>query len=132
MRKKLLGSEHPNVAVSLNILVNVLLRERKFDEAEKVFDDFLTPSAESQPKSAGLLRSRGNVRARTGHWKEAAADFSRAVEFEPENHETYHSLAPLLVQSGDLEGYRRHCARPWRASVEPMIRSSPNGWPKIV
>jgi Flp pilus assembly protein TadD len=30
---------------------------------------------------------------------------------QPANHEFYHSLAPLLVQSGDLEGYRRHCAR---------------------
>ena len=111
MQKKLLGREHPNVVSSRNSLVDVLMRQRKFDEAELVFDDVLTPAAESQPKSAGLLRALGDLRARTGHWKEAMADFSRAVEFEPENHRGYHSLAPLLVQSGDLEGYRRHCAR---------------------
>jgi Tetratricopeptide repeat len=67
--RKRMGSEYPFLAVSLNRLVDVLMRERKFAEAEKVFGDFLTPSAERQPKSAGLLRSRGHVRARTGHWK---------------------------------------------------------------
>ena len=111
MQRKLLGIEHPDVAWSLNSLVDVLMRERKFDEAEQLLDDLLTPAAERQPKSAGLLRARGNLRARTGHWKEAAADFSRVVEFEPEDPEAYRLLAPLLVQSGDLEGYRRHCAR---------------------
>ena len=33
------------------------------------------------------------------------------VGLEPENHEAYHALAALLVQSGDLQGYRLHCAR---------------------
>ena len=111
MQRKLLGNEHPDVANSRDDLVELLLRERKFDEAEQLFDDLLTPAAERQPKSAGLLSARGNLRARTGHWKEAAADFSRVVEFEPEDPEAYRLLAPLLVQSGDLEGYRRHCAR---------------------
>ena len=49
--------------------------------------------------------------ARTGRWKEAAADFLKLIELEPENHENYHLLAPLLVQSGDLDAYRRHCAQ---------------------
>jgi serine/threonine-protein kinase len=71
----------------------------------------LTPEFESQPQSAGWLRFRGDLWARTGRWKEAAADFSKLIELEPENHENYHLLAPLLVQSGDLDAYRRHCAQ---------------------
>jgi tetratricopeptide (TPR) repeat protein len=108
---KRLGNEHPDTAKSLDELVDVLLSERKFDEAEQPFNGLLTPAFQSDPKSAALLRRRGNLRARTGHWKEAAADFSKVVEFEPDNHEAYHSLAPLLVQSGDLEGYRRLCSK---------------------
>jgi len=111
MGRKLLGDEHPDVAASFLNLLDMLTRERKFDESEQLFDDILTPAFQSQPESAGLLRARGNLRARTGLWKEAAADFSKVVEYEPENHEACYSLAPLLVQSGDLEAYRRHCER---------------------
>jgi serine/threonine protein kinase/tetratricopeptide (TPR) repeat protein len=109
--KKLPDIDSTPVVWSLTDLVTVLLRERKFDEAERLFNDVLTPAFQSQPQSAGPLSARGNLRARMGRWKEAAADFSKVVEFEPGNHEACHYLAPLLVQSGDLEGYRRHCAR---------------------
>ncbi len=49
--------------------------------------------------------------ARAGQWTNGVADFSKLIELEPTNHYFYHALAPLLVQSTDLEGYRRHCAR---------------------
>jgi hypothetical protein len=39
------------------------------------------------------------------------ADFSRLVASEPGNHEAYHALAPLLVQTGDRQGYRLHSAQ---------------------
>ena len=78
-------------------------------EAEQLVSELLTPELESDPQSAGWLRFRGDLWARTGRWKEAAADFSKLIELEPENHENYHLLAPLLVQSGDLDAYRRHC-----------------------
>jgi len=109
--KKLPDIDQTPAIWSRNDLGQVLMREGKFDEAEQLLNDVLTPAGETQPKNAGLLRERGELRARMGHWKEAAADFSRVVEFEPEDHEACHSLAPLLVQSGDLEGYRRLCAR---------------------
>ena len=44
-------------------------------------------------------------------WKEAAADFFKAIELEPENHWNYFVLGPLLVQRGDLEAYHRLCAQ---------------------
>ena len=38
-------------------------------------------------------------------------DAAQVVEYRPENHESYHMLAPLLVASGDFEGYQRLCRR---------------------
>jgi tetratricopeptide (TPR) repeat protein len=96
--------------ISLNKQVDVLLRERKYPEAEQLFKE-LTAAIESRPGSVGLLRSRATFRARSGRWQEAAADFSRLVVVQPENHDGYHCLAPLLVRTGDLEGYRRQCAQ---------------------
>jgi tetratricopeptide (TPR) repeat protein len=111
MYRKLRKPKDPDLVGSLYNLVAVLAREGKLDEGENLFSDLLTPAFFTQPESAQLLRQRGNLRARLGHWKAAAADFSRLVDFEPENHLAYHELAPLLVQSGDLQGYRLHCAR---------------------
>jgi len=112
MQRKLRGNEDPAVAMAVNELVDVLLRERKFDEAEHLFNELYTPTFEIQPKNAWfVLSGRGDARARMGRWKEAAADFSRLVDFEPENSFAYHALAALLVQSGDLQGYRLHCAQ---------------------
>jgi tetratricopeptide (TPR) repeat protein len=91
-------------------LADVLVDEHKSDEAGKLFAAILTPAFAGQKESAGLLRAGGDFFARHGRWNEAAADFSRLVELEPTNHDAYRLLAPLLVQSGDLRGYRRHCA----------------------
>jgi WD40 repeat protein/tetratricopeptide (TPR) repeat protein len=49
--------------------------------------------------------------ARAGQWTNAVADFSKLIELEPTNPNFYRSLGPLLVQSADPEGYRRHCAQ---------------------
>src|SRR5207244_4463051 len=111
MARKLFGNEHPRMAETLNDLVSLLLSEGKPAEAEHVLSEVLTPAAENDRKSVGLMRARGNLRAQHGPWKEAAADYSKVVEFDPENHEGYHRLAPLLVQSDALEAYRSHCAR---------------------
>ena len=66
---------------------------------------------------------RGMWRGRMCHWKEAAADFSKALELRPE-YFVYYRLAPVLVQSGDLEGYRRCCAQViarFAATTDPHI-----------
>jgi tetratricopeptide (TPR) repeat protein len=75
-----------DVAGSLDDLVDALMRERKLGKAEQPLNDVLTPAFQSRPQSAALLGARGHLRARMGRWKEAAADFSKVVEFEPGNH----------------------------------------------
>jgi tetratricopeptide (TPR) repeat protein len=90
-------------------LSNVALAvgEGNLAEARRLVEDMPTPVSEDEATSADWLRFRGDLRAIAGRWKEAAADFSLVVKFEPENHLDYHALAPLLVASGDLDGYRR-------------------------
>jgi eukaryotic-like serine/threonine-protein kinase len=87
------------------------LARGELSEVEQVVSEILPPPPEHNPGRADWLRFRGELWARIGRWKEAAADFSKLVELEPANHEWHHFLAALLVQSGDLEAYRRHCAR---------------------
>jgi WD40 repeat protein/tetratricopeptide (TPR) repeat protein len=74
--------------------------------------------------NANTLRSRGESFARSGRWTNAVAEFNKAVEMEPDNHINHHSLAPLLVQTGDLDGYRRHCAQVlerFSTTLDPVV-----------
>jgi tetratricopeptide (TPR) repeat protein len=71
-----------------------------------------------------LSTERANVYARRGQWKEAATDMARALEVDPANHTPYHQLAPLLVASGDVEGYGRLCSRiqvQFAGAQDPLI-----------
>ncbi|MCI0541556.1 MAG: serine/threonine-protein kinase [Verrucomicrobiales bacterium] len=111
MRRKLLNQAHPDYADSVNALVDVLLKERKYRETDELFAQDLTPAFERDPGAARLLRTRARSFARLRRWKDAAAEFNKVIEFEPENHWNYLYVAPLLVEIGDLGAYRRLCAR---------------------
>jgi len=70
------------------------------------------------------LESVVGLFGRMGRWTDAASCCSRLIELEPTSHWFYFVLAPLLVQTGDLEGYRRLCVQfPARFSGtgNPMI-----------
>jgi WD40 repeat protein/serine/threonine protein kinase/tetratricopeptide (TPR) repeat protein len=58
-----------------------------------------------------FLGSNANLYAEAAQWNAVKADLAKLIEAEPNEHTNYHLLAPLLVQSRDLEGYRRHCAQ---------------------
>jgi WD40 repeat protein/tRNA A-37 threonylcarbamoyl transferase component Bud32/Flp pilus assembly protein TadD len=85
----------------------VLAERGKLAEAEIKFGQGLALA----PQTSSLYFSRGDCFARLGRWKEAAADFSKAVEFAPDDHLAYHLLVPALVQGGDLPAYRLCCAQ---------------------
>ncbi len=67
--------------------------------------------AQQEPKRAEIYTARGNARARLGEWKEAASDLVKAIELKPGAEKYWSQLAPLLVQTGDLAGYRLHRQR---------------------
>jgi len=95
----------------LNGLVDVLRREGKYSEGERLFDEVLIPTFLSQPQSAGFLRDRSDFFARRGRWKEAAAQAAGALSLQSIDHVPYHMLAPLLVANGDIAGYRELCEK---------------------
>jgi eukaryotic-like serine/threonine-protein kinase len=107
--RKLLDNDHPDTVVSIKALLEALLVQRKYLEAEQLLNELVTPVKPGQPESARMLRERANFFARRGQWKKATADIARAIELEPTNHLYYHNLAPLLVAAGDLDDYRRLC-----------------------
>jgi tetratricopeptide (TPR) repeat protein len=107
--RKLVNKEKAASAEALRVLREILLSEHKYKEIEELFEGSLPTEIGLPSQSVELLHIRGDFRARVGHWQEAEADFSKLIELEPDNHEYYFALAPLLVQLGDLEAYHRLC-----------------------
>src|SRR5205807_5810951 len=120
LAKTRLGINHPYTLGSLESLLGTYAAAGHHAEAENLLAEVLTPAIASHHESSGLLRVRAGYLARRGHWKEAAADWKRIIELRPEGAEDWHSLAAILVQSGELERYREHC----RQSLERFANAS--------
>ena len=70
-----------------------------------------------------LLAQQGREHALAGRWEKASADFARAIELEPWQQLHWFYQAPLLLEIGDTEGYRKHC----RQMLDRFITTS-NPW----
>jgi len=79
----------------------LLMSHGQFDEASQLVSDMTDPAA------ASIFNVLGNVYARMGRLPQAATHLTRATELLPQEHDTYHYLAPLLVQTGDYRAYGR-------------------------
>jgi tetratricopeptide (TPR) repeat protein len=53
--------------------------------------------------------AKANQLARAGSWREAAAEYVRALEIYPDEHWNWFVSAGLLIETNDPDGYRRHC-----------------------
>jgi serine/threonine protein kinase len=98
-------------AEPLRVLRDVLMNEHKLTEARALFEGPLPEEVGLGSDSAELLRIRGDLWARIGNWQAAIEDFSKLIKLEPSNHEGYYSLAPLLVQAGDVPAFQRLCTQ---------------------
>jgi WD40 repeat protein len=115
---KLWPQNFPRWEWQYNGLMDVLQHEGKTNEVERLGQEFsayanagLLPPPIFKTGEEGLLYSSGMLHARAGQWTNAVAEFSKLVEMDPNEHWYHYHLAPLLAQSGDLKGYRRHCAQ---------------------
>jgi len=112
---KVLGAEHPDTLVAMAALAVSYFDAGRRDEALKLREEVLALSRKvNGPQHPDTLRRMEELAehyARSGQWSKAVAGYSNLVELKPGDHLMHHSLAPLLVQSGDLDGYRRHCAQ---------------------
>jgi eukaryotic-like serine/threonine-protein kinase len=95
-------------------LARDLFTQGRSQDAERMLNEL----AFRAPDSRTILRVRAEYRAQHGRWREAIVDFIQITQAKPEkqNHtpiydEDCHKLATLLVQIGDLEGYREYCRK---------------------
>src|SRR5206468_3425411 len=79
----------------------------------------LNQMLEQEPKRADLYVARANALARLGRWQEAATDLAKVVELKPSAEINWCQLAPLLVETGDLAAYRRHCRKALDQFAQP-------------
>jgi serine/threonine protein kinase/tetratricopeptide (TPR) repeat protein len=84
-----------------------LLSRGEIDKAEELVAQ-IPPGI---PQGSIMYDTLGDVRARMGRWPAAIKHYSRSVADDPTNHQAYECLAPLLVQTGDLDSYRQLCRR---------------------
>jgi serine/threonine protein kinase/tetratricopeptide (TPR) repeat protein len=111
MARKVLGDDNRDVVTVVDALVNVLLLQRKYDEAEKVFDDIMKTPRTDHPDNVGLLRLRGKLRARLMRFADAEVDFTRVIELTPDDFDVWHWEATVLAQLGRLDARRQLCDR---------------------
>ncbi len=79
----------------------LLLMSGKYDESEKLIQDV--------PRHTTMVpfyNTFGVKHAERGEWLIALTNWNWVVEYAPEDHIGYMHLAPLLLQLGDVEGYK--------------------------
>jgi tetratricopeptide (TPR) repeat protein len=75
------------------------------DEAIRDISVFLA----AEPKQQWALALRGGGYAEQQKWREAADDFKRISELNPEHQQAGYLTALLRLRAGDTAGYRQHC-----------------------
>ena len=92
-----------------------LVTQGRLDDAEKVLYQIQDPS------TAPLLNNVAFARARAGDWPRAVTNYSRLVNVLPTEGFPYFVLAPLLVETGDLDGYERNRQRILRQFADTSV-----------
>ena len=80
----------------------LLLMRQQYSESELILSN-VPPHASLVP----FYNVFGGIHARRGQWQEALTDWNWVVEYAPDDHVGYFHLAPLLLQLGDVQGYKR-------------------------
>ena len=111
VRRKVAGILDASTADSVRQWVLALRGLGRALEAEQALNRMLTSDTMERPESAELLLVRADLLGVQGRWAEARPDAERAVALAPENHFAFHSLAPLLVVTGDRAAYRLLCGQ---------------------
>jgi tetratricopeptide (TPR) repeat protein len=82
------------------------MERKQWDAAEAAFDEAMR----ARPFNIGIMRERGDLYAKRGLWKEAAAYYESKVRQYPEVAPLHEQLAVTRLLAGDLPGYRAACA----------------------
>jgi WD40 repeat protein/serine/threonine protein kinase len=72
-------------------------------------DDLFAGVARRRPNDRLLGIARVQALARRGRWREAETVLARVIELDPSDHMAWYRQSTLLLEVGDVEGYRRVC-----------------------
>jgi serine/threonine protein kinase/tetratricopeptide (TPR) repeat protein len=92
-------------------LYRILMNQTRFDEAEQVMNEALTPELLRQSISADFLDMKVEALGHLGRWQEASAAATRAFENQPINSGRYPMVAALLLKTHNRTGYDQFCKR---------------------
>lgn len=89
------------------LATRILIVAGRFSEAA----DELPRVIRENPEDVELRVWAGRVFGRLGRWEQAAENWTKAVELDPDSkdHWRWYVLAPILVELGQEDRYRRHC-----------------------
>jgi hypothetical protein len=104
-------SGSPQALDELARLYHILMIQTRFDEAEQVMTEALTPELLRQSISADFLDLKVDVLGHLGRWHEASAAATRAFEIQPINSGRYSMVAALLLKTHNRTGYDQFCKR---------------------
>ena len=106
IRRRFLDAEPPN-ALTATMFLSMLDKQKKSLDA--LLAEFPTSALRGLTGYALVIGEIGYNQVAQSRWKEAAPNVAILLEVEPDNSNTYHTLVPLLVASGDVSEYRRRC-----------------------
>jgi WD40 repeat protein/serine/threonine protein kinase/Flp pilus assembly protein TadD len=114
-RSRKIGEDRddPGDPLTLSRAADRLRTNGREQEAAEMLGQVLaiyTTALERDAQEASLWNYRGNTYASLEHWKEASADFAKAMELQKDDPLPYYRQALLRLQLGDIPGYRRVCA----------------------
>jgi serine/threonine protein kinase len=91
-------------------LAQILVEEKKDQEAEQLLDTALTPAILQKPKSADLLILRAGLKARRGRWQYAADDGLLAFQAAPYGGH-YAVIGALIAKTQNHAVYEQYCQK---------------------
>src|SRR5262249_46953565 len=115
----------PSRTLSSELLFEEYLREKKYDEAEKMLDDRI----QQNPSDSGALAARGTIYMTEGDTDAAIKDYEKAVQLDPNQDVAANNLAYLLAdEEGDLENALRYAQGARNRHADDPTIADTLGW----
>jgi eukaryotic-like serine/threonine-protein kinase len=119
-RKTVLGADHRDTLASMSSVAFSYATAGRDADAIKLREKEVTlrkaklgpdhPDTRNAMKNlASLYRKRGTRLRHGSHFREAARDFEKVTELNPDDYPNWYDVAGLHLYLGDVEHYRRDC-----------------------
>jgi serine/threonine protein kinase/tetratricopeptide (TPR) repeat protein len=116
-----LGDQNPQSLWEWGELCRALVAQRKYDEAEELLAKVLTPEFVTNPACSNVLGQRLDLMGRQGRWREASADATTLMQYQPTDYYWPYTVAALLVMTHDHPAYEQLCQR-----IPPIFAGTSN------